>query len=516
VALSVPEIRELLKDELWPAYHLEKQRLDKIDCWYRWKHPHQQLPRTATREHKALLDLSVTPWLQLVVTTTAQCLFVDGYRSTLDPVVDPDDIIKPPAMPGAPPPPPVKDKVSPPEGPWKIWLANGMDRRQAAIYRAALAYGYSYVTVLPGEDPLTGDDMPTLTGISPRKMWAVYEDPAIDDWPTYAMQVLKHTDTEARVRIFDETHAYDVAMPFGAKSGNAEPKLTIEKSVAHGIGVTPVVRYCNELDLDGRTPGEVEPHISLAQRINKTSYDRALVQHFNSWKIRYIAGLQAPDSEAKANRQKLKLAQDDFLIFEDPDTKAGSLPETMLQGFIQAHENDIQALAAVTQTPTHELTGQMVNLSAEALAAARASQMQKVSERQMSFGAAHVQALRLASHIDGDTTHAEDITGRVTWQDTSIRSLSQAADAWGKVAQMLHVPDQALWPLLPGITKQDVAEWVRMARQIDPVQQMVDNFGSQLAGGPPNPGQPAAPKPGQPKGVNGSDPAARARATGTA
>jgi hypothetical protein len=37
------------------------------------------------------------------------------------------------------------------------------------------------------------------------------------------------------------------------------------------------------------------------------------------------------------------------------------------------------------------------------------------------------------------------MTARVSWQDMSVRSLSQAVDAYGKAAQMLGVPEQALW-----------------------------------------------------------------------
>ena len=122
--------------------------------------------------------------------------------------------------------------------------------------------------------------------------------------------------------------------------------------------------------------------------------------------------------------QKLRLRQDDLLIAEDPDTKFGQLDETSLGGFIDAHRADIETLAAASQTPTHELTGQMANLSAEALAAARASLSQKITERQKSAGASHAQTLKLAAALDGHTDYATDITGRVTWQDMEIRSMS--------------------------------------------------------------------------------------------
>ena len=173
-----------------------------------------------------------------------------------------------------------------------------------------------------------------------------------------------------------------------------------------------------------------------------------------------------------ANRTKLQLRQDDILIAEDNDTKFGTLDASDLSPFIAAYRNDVETLAAVTQTPTHELTGQMANLSAEALAAARASLNQKVHERQKSFGASHVQALRLAVALEGDEQYSSDQTARVTWQDMEIRSMSQAADALGKMAVQLSVPPTALWAMVPGVEKTDVAEWIRLAEEGDPITKM--------------------------------------------
>jgi hypothetical protein len=399
--------------------------------------------------------MSRVPWLTLVVTACAQALYVDGFRSELDPAADR-------AGSGD-----TERRASPP---WRTWLANGMDRRQIALHRATLAYGWSFAKVLPGEDPVTGASMSVIRGVSPRKMYALWEDAAEDDWPRYTMQVMDSTrNGEHRVRVLDDEAEHELTI----ETGGTQVHYTGEIG-RHSAGVCPVVRFSNMLDLEGRTPGEVEPHIAIAARINKTSYDRLLTQHFNSWKVRTVAGLAEPDDEETATRKKLQLRQDDMLIAEDPDTRFGSLDETPLEGFIAAHQSDVETLAAVSQTPTHELTGQMANLSAEALAAARAALNQKVHERQKSFGASHAQMLRLAVALEGDESYAADPTGRVTWQDMEIRSMTQAADALGKMAQMLGVPPTALWGMVPGVEKTDVAEWVRLAEEGDPITRMLE------------------------------------------
>ena len=448
--LSPEEAKKLVKDELFPQWEHEKDRLDKIDRWYRWEQEEIKLPRRATEEHRELTRLSRVPWLTLVVTATAQAMYVDGYRSAADPAGPTDD-----AEP---------DRMSPP---WRSWLANAMDRRQVAVHRYMLAYGYSFVRVLPGQDPVTGRDQSVIRGVSPRKLFALWEDAAEDDWPQFTMQVVESKGDRYLVRVLDDTAQHTLSIEeTGTKVeyiGNPE---------IHDAGVCPVVRYANMLDLDGRTPGEVEPFIPLAARINKTAYDRMLTQHYNSWKVRTVSGLQEPETPDDAQRKKLQLRQDDILVAEDPDTKFGSLDETPLEGFISAHRADVETLAAVSQTPTHELTGQMANLSAEALAAARASLNQKVTERQKSAGASHAQVLRLAVALEGDETYAADPTGRVTWQDMEIRSMSQAADALGKLCIQLGIPPTGLWGRIPGVEKTDVAEWIRLAEAGDPITRM--------------------------------------------
>lgn len=440
---------DLVADELFPKHYKEKDRLDHIDHWYRWKQDKIPLPRSATPELKALADMCRAPWLHLVVSSVSQCLYVDGYRSPNDPErIDSEDV-----------------------GPWKTWRANGMGRRQVAIHRAALAYGYSFVKVLPGEDH--EGKRSVLRGVSPRQAFAVYESPAEDDWPIYVIHVTARAKDGYNIRVYDDENVYYLEMD----SSTSKPKYI--KTEMHGAGVCPFVRYTNMLDLDGRADGEVEPFIPLAARINKTSYDRMLTQHFNSWKIRTVAGLAQPDTEEEKNREKMQLRQDDLLVADDPDTKFGTLDETPLEGFVTAWRSDIEALAAVSQTPTHMLTGQLINLSAEALAAARAALTQKVAERQKSFGDSHAQALRLAARLEGNEADAQDTLARVTWQDMEIRSMSQAVDALGKAAQMLQVPLPALWQRIPGVEKSDVDEWLAMAGELDPVMRLTNELARQ-------------------------------------
>lgn len=433
---------EVVKDQLWAPFKAERDRLDKIDKWYRWDHDKPHAPRHATKEYKTLSERAQTPWLGLVVTSVAQAMYVEGYRRQ----GEADNAV-----------------------PWRWWQANGFDGRQIALHRAMLAYGHAYTTVLPGRDSLSGERMPVIRGVSPRRMITFYNEPEYDDWPRYALRAdpakVKGSKGWA-LRLYDDESVHYLNCDSG---GN---QVTWMEMRDHGIGVCPVVRYANMMDLEGRTPGEVEPFIPVAARIDQTVFDRLVVQRFASWVVRTVAGMAKPDSEEEAAAKRLLLKIEDLLVAEDPDTKFGSLPATPLGGFIEAADADVRVLAAVSQTPAHEMLGQMANLSAEALAAARASLTARVEERKHPTGESHEQTFRLAGHVMKDRAAATDVTAQVKWADTEIRSLAQAADALGKLAQMLGVPVEVLWEKIPGFTQQDVEEAKAIVERGDSLTQL--------------------------------------------
>lgn len=430
----------LIQDLLNPTFVQNRQELDRIDCWLRWSPEQIKIPNAADREHKDLRDLSETPWLGLVVTTIAQLLHAELVRTASGRSMDPM---------------------------WVPWQRNRMHARQGAIHRAALAYGQSFASVLPGD---TGS---VIRGISPREMTAVYQDPAEDEWPMFTLR--KSTSAgKTLYRVLDDEAEYF----YSDQNGRIE---YIEHRI-HGVGVTPVARYGNMIDLEGRAPGEVEPFINTAKRINKTAYDRLLVQHFNSWKIRTATGMDQPGDEAEGERVRLLLRQSDILTGE-AGVEFGTLDETSLDGFIKAWESDIEALAAVSQTPSHNLTGKMINLSAEALAAAESMLERKAGERKTYFGDAHCQVLRLAAFIEGRNEDAEDFTISIQWADLESRSMAQAADALGKMATMLKVPVEKLWDRIPGVTSEISKEWRDYAQaNPSPEAQLAASLNSQSNG----------------------------------
>lgn len=446
--ITANDVQEYVLDIVWPAFTRERERLTTIKMWGHGLNPDFLIPPRTSPEKRALLQLGKTPWLALVVDTFTQCLVVNGYRAE-----------------GG------KDNVP---GPWQTWLANRFPSRQLGIHRAALTYGYSYARAMAGTG-LSGQAQAQLRGCSPRRMFALYDDPVNDEFPHYALELMPDG---RHVRFYDDEVYFEFPIPINrGPASNTDWEI---QTVGHGTGVVPVVRYLNYEELDGVVMGEVERLITVASRVDKTVYDRLLAQHFNSVKIKTATGVdelgeEATDQDAAA--MKLKISNEDILMHGNPDVKFGTLAETALDGFIAAEETDLETLAANAQLPANGLTGKLANLSADALASARSNTTQKLGERETSFGSSHGQLLRLAAHIEGDLASAMDFAAEVTWADMEIRSLGQAADAWGKAAQMLGVPKWATWRKLPGVTDDEARVWYEHLMDNDPQAQFLRYYG---------------------------------------
>ena len=424
------EAEQALRGTVLPCYGGQMPALDRIDRWWRWN-PRPIRLRNATPEHRMLRDMGVTPWLRLVVTSISQTLYLEG--------VD---------VPG-------RQDSDGVRAFWHPWVASRMGRKQVALHKAALAYGYAFASVR-GVDAPDGTRRAAIECHSPREAFAVYRDPARDTFPEAFVHVRRF---ESAPDVYELWDAYRIWR--WERDGN---RYRFVAAVAHhgvdpdGLPVCPVVRYANDLDLEGRAPGEVEPYIPLASRLNKDNYDRLLAQHYNSWKVRTATGLDMSDlNDAQRAERKAQLRQEDMLAGGE-GVQFGTLPETSLSNLIEAKQADVEELAAVSQTPTTAF-GRMVNVGDAGIEESRAGFYAKRDERQKSFGVSHMDVLRLCAAVEGRMDDAADFDLTPIWADTDVRTINQAVDALGKAAQMLAVPRRMLWDMIPGVSKSRADSW---------------------------------------------------------
>lgn len=384
------------------------------------------LPSTTPDDVKRLAELSRVNMMRFVVDATVQVMYVDGYRG--------------PTTEGE-------------EPAWETWQANRLDARQIGVHRSALTFGSSYVTVMPGAPA------PVIRGVSPTKMTAVYE-AADDDWPVYALERRRALLPDTKLyRLYDAEATYWLTY-------NDKDELIGSTTELHNVGVCPVVRFRPTVDDsgDGVPPGEVEPLIPLQDQINITTFGLLVAQHYGAFRQRYIMGWIA-DTE----QQALSATARKLWTFEDPETKVGEFGQTDLSGYINSREATLRHLATISQTPAHELLGQLANLSAEALAAAEANHRRKVLERQTVMGEAWEQVLELSAQLNGDES---DPQAYVRWRDTEARSLATVADALGKMTTMLGIPPEELWERIPGVSQQEVERWKATAKEGSAIAQL--------------------------------------------
>lgn len=402
----------------------ECDELDRVHMYWRGEQPLPVVPRGTPTEVRRMAEMSRVNVLPLVVDVPAQSLYVVGYR---------------------------QEGAGDDDPAWDIWQANKLDAHQTGVHRAALGYGTSYTVVVPG------DPHSVIRGVSPRRMTTLYGDDP--EWPEAALEV-RRSEAGVTYRLYDDVHVWflneDAAnLPAGEKYN---PVLDGPPSV-HGAGVCPVVRFRNLDDLEDEVTGEIAPLIPLQDQIDFTTFDLMVAQHFTAFRQRYIMGWLAP-----TENEKVKASASRLLTFEDPDVKVGEFGQTDLSGYLDSRESTLQHLATISQTPPHYLLGKLVNLSAEALAAAEAGQRRKIAEREVLFGEAWEQTIALAAGLEGLETSD---SAQVRWRDTEARALASTVDALGKMAQMLNVPPQVLWEKIPGWTQQDVERAKAVAQSAD-------------------------------------------------
>lgn len=415
----------------------EQPDLDKIHDYWRGEQDHPFTPRGAPEDVRRLSRMSRVNILDIVVTALSQTLYVDGYRED---GVDSDDAI------------------------WATWQHNKLDAEQSGVHESSIAYGVSYVTVLPG------DPTPVIRGYSPRFMTALYGDDP--DWPLWALAAEPNGD-RWMYRLYDAE-----AVHYLESDANGDG-LALNETREHGVGVTPVVRFRNRIDLDEDNQGEVEKLFEIQDQIDHTTFGLKVAEHFGAFKQRYAIGWLA-DSEEQA----LKMAADRMLMFEDADVKVGEFGQTDLKGYLDSRESAIRYASVISQIPPHYLLGQLVNLSAEALVASEASLMRKSRQHQKSFGESWEQALSLAARIEGREMSP---LAQVRWADTESRAFSATVDALQKL-RTLGVPLELLLERIPSFTQQDVQRAISLIEAGDSLSMFADLLRQQAGDADPGDG----------------------------
>lgn len=454
-------------NELLSIQSTVREKLDPVRRYWKGR---QRLPavvpNSAPPEVREMARISRINVCEIVVTSMVQSLIMEGIRAREDGDDGPMDATIDPV--------------------WEAFQANRWDKRQSGVHGSAVSYGNGYTVVLPGRSG------PVVRGVSPRRMTALYGDDP--DWPTDALERRRN----GMYVLYDEEAMYRL------KSGNGgRLEMVVDGITAHGMSNTPVVRYDAEEDLDeddeptsellagrpsGQPPvevvaGQVAQLTELQDQIDVTTFGLLVAQWYTAHRKLVIMGW----SDASRETVMKQMASEVWAFKDHPDDmRIEQLAESSLDGYIKSREHTLKYAATLSQTPVHELIGQMINMAAEALAAAEAGRDRKVDLFKLSLGEGHLQTAGLIGELVGAEVPDD---AQIVWRDTSARAFTVVVQGLAMLANQLGVPPQELWDRIPGATQQEVRSWKAAAAQGDSLAQLTSMLDRQAgAAAEPEPG----------------------------
>ena len=267
---------------------------------------------------------------------------------------------------------------------------------------------------------------------------------------------------------------------------------TVRYTAVNPLGVVPLVELPNRSRLNAHPRSELKHVLPMQHAVNTLWVHLMTASDAMALPGRAVLHTDRPTREIANDEGEVvdeetlpieQLRDDRFIWLEGREAQIAEFSAANLSNFLQVIEVAVQHIAAQTRTPPHYLLGQMVNISAEALAAAESGLVARATEAERHFGAALREIMRLAALADGDTARAAALQlGSVVWRDPQFRSEAQYADALTKY-KSIGVPDEALWEMIPGMGSDRIARWKAM--RDDQAAAIVGGNLADLIGTPP-------------------------------
>ncbi|MEW2034896.1 phage portal protein [Streptomyces roseifaciens] len=241
--------------------------------------------------------------------------------------------------------------------------------------------------------------------------------------------------------------------------------------IPNPLGVVPLVELPNRSRLHGKPRSEIATVLPLQDAVNTLWAHLMTASDGLALPARAVLGMDRPVREIVDETGEVvgeedlpldRFRSDRLLWLEKEGASIAEFSAADLDNYLRVIDKAVEHIAAQTRTPATYLTGQLINVSADALAASEAGLVAKVTERQRHFGSALREIMRLEALAAGETERAESLAlGSVVWRDPQFRSDSQYSDALVKL-KAIGVPDEALWERIPGVTPDEIERWKTM------------------------------------------------------
>ncbi|QFG04487.1 portal protein [Mycobacterium phage Jeeves] len=313
---------------------------------------------------------------------------------------------------------------------WQWWQANDLDIEAPLGYTDAYVHGRSYITLSKpdpkidlGWDPNT----PIIRVEPPTRMHATI-DPRIGR----VSRAVRVAYDEAGNEIQAAT-LYTLNDTFGWFKAEGEWQEWF--SVKHGLGVVPVVPLPNRTRLsDLYGTSEITPELrSMTDAAARTLMLMQATAELMGVPQRIMFGIKPEeigvDPETGAMLFDAYMAR--ILGFEDAEGKIAQFSAAELANFTNALDQIAKQVAAYTGLPPQYLSTAADNpASAEAIRAAESRLIKKVERKNLIFGGAWEEAMRIAWRImKGGDVPPNMLRMETIWRDPSTPTYAAKADA---------------------------------------------------------------------------------------
>lgn len=385
--------------EKWEAYYVGKSR-HRLNS--------AKFQRTFARQLQNLRS----NWSRQIVDTAAERCSVTGFKFPGQPADASKDL-------GA-------DPVA-----LAIWKGNGLDSRQHFAHTTAIYAGTAYLLVAPPERP---GGVARITVEHPSQVYV-----ATDSRGNRLSAVKRWQETRQDgqpgdwfVTVYTPTMIYRLRRP--TTGGGLVPRFDDETldTVPNLLGVVPVVPMVNRPLLLAGGQSDIEPVAPLQDAIDKELENMLVNSEFASFPQRWATGIDIPTDPKTGkplDREEFMAAVDRLWATKSDKAQFGQFPAHDGKGTIEQINMLVQHMAAQTNTPPHYLLGGMVNISGDALRAAEAGLYSRVRAKQLTFGEAWEEAIRLACGWMGDLSRMHDEAASTMWADPEVRSEGEMVDA---------------------------------------------------------------------------------------
>jgi hypothetical protein len=362
---------------------------------------------------------------------------------------------------------------------WDVWQRNNLDCDSQLGFLASVLAAHSYVLVWGDPDDATTpcvtfeDSGQAIVGYYPGSRYR--RRAALKRWQDgNSMYCTLYTADELWKfeRPLTRIEKPQMLAQFDEQADEWLPRDTDEPNPQpNPMGLVPMVELPNRPMLAREPLSDVATVIPLQHAVNLLWAHLFTASDFAALAQRYVIGAETPKVPVYAEDGITKIGDkavslEEFkrarlLWIEDEGATAGSWPAANLQVFSDVIETAIGHLAAQTRTPQHYLIGKMSNVGSDTLLAAEAGLVKRVNEKQLWFGAALREMMRLVALAQGDKGRADSYrSGKVLWADTESRSQAQL------VASLVQLKSIG-WPFEDlarryGLTQQEVEQLVKM------------------------------------------------------